>query len=560
MEWLSSNWQGSAIGSLISKRPYNQTGVNLSTLKKLMKSLTKVPEDFVLHKEIQKIIDYRKKCLETGTGINFAFSEALAFGALMTKFTPLKEDKKDVPTTVTKDLRMEEHPTVHVRLSGQDSVRGTFNQRHSAIFCQKTTKYFIQLNNLDMGEQAKISVANSSLSEEAILGFEYGYSLSNDMALVLWESQFGDFANGAQTMIDCFIASGESKWQNQSSLVMLLPHGYDGQGPDHSSGRLERFLQLVDDDPDQKPGQGRFSLSEMEAGFDTIDKNKVGFVTLETFTKAIRNYTQSTDERVELTIAEIITELQDLGLISTKDDGTPIFTKESWCKLMSSWLQSNSERRHNLVIVVPSTPAQYFHCLRRQIHRPFNKPLIVMSAKWLLHHRACVSHINDMTTGTFFQRIILEGGRGDNMSRNEDYNEEDNKEEKNNLLHPLNIRRVLFCSGKVFYHLYHARHSMAIKDITIIRVEQIAPFPYDLIGPAIARFPNADLVWTQEEPKNQGAWGYVKPRFDTAMREAGIIDRPNIRYVGRKPSSSSAVGSYHIHDQEQKAFIKEALS
>lgn len=530
-----------------------------------MKSLTNLPIDFVLHKEIQRMIDYRKKCLETGSGINFAFAEALAFGALMTKFTPFKEeDKIDTPTTpVTKELKMEAHPTVHVRLSGQDSIRGTFNQRHSAILCQKTKRSFIQLNNLDMGEQATISVANSSLSEEAILGFEYGYSLSNDMALVIWEAQFGDFANGAQTIIDNFIASGESKWQNQSSLVMLLPHGYDGQGPDHSSGRLERFLQLVDDDPDTKPGQDRFSLSEMEAGFDTIDKNKLGFVTLDTFTNAIRNHTQSTGERVELTIAEIVTELQnqDLGLISTKDDGTPIFTKESWCKLMSSWLQSNSERRHNLIIVVPSTPAQYFHCLRRQIHRPFNKPLVVMSAKWLLHHRACVSHINDMTTGTFFQRVILEGGRGDNMSqRNKGTNERDNEEEENNLLDPLKIRRVLFCSGKVFYHLYHARHSMAIKDITIIRVEQIAPFPYDLIGPAIARYPNADLVWAQEEPKNQGAWGYVKPRFDTAMRDAGIKDRTNIRYIGRKPSSASAVGSYHIHDQEQKIFIKEALS
>jgi len=241
-----------------------------------------------------------------------------------------------------------------------------------------------------------------------------------------------------------------------------------------------------------------------------MDKNKQGFVTLETFTTVIRSYTQS-KERVELQVSEILTELQDLGFFTTKDDGTLVISKESWCNLMSSWLQSNSERKHNLIVVVPSTPAQYFHCLRRQIHRPFNKPLVVMSPKWLLHHRACVSSINDMATGTFFQRVILEGGRGDNMTQFNDNNDNNDSNDndivtKYELLNASEIKRVIFCCGKVFYHLYHARQGSSIRDVTIIRIEQIAPFPYDLIAPAIKKFPNAaDICWVQEEPKNQGS-------------------------------------------------------
>ena len=574
LEFLSSDWQGEALGSLISKRPYNQTGVSISTLNKIMKALISYPDDFVLHKDIQKLLNYRKKCLETGAGINMGTAEALALGALMTKFTPSNSDE-----VMNHKNLMKAHPTVHVRLSGQDSVRGTFNQRHSSIFCQKTNRAFVQLNNLNMGEQATISVANSSLSEEAILGFEYGYSLSNDTALTIWEAQFGDFANGAQSIIDCFIASGESKWNNKSSLVLLLPHGYEGQGPDHSSARLERFLQLIDDDEAQTPGhgitirlspftfhsnhsyyfyQGTFSKAEMESGFDKLDKNKQGFVTLETFTNAIKS--QSKEERVELTVTQILIELNDLGFLSTTDEGNPIFTKEAWCNLMTSWLQSNSERKHNMCIVVPSTPAQYFHCLRRQIHRPFNKPLVVMSGKWLLHHRACVSSLNDMTTGTFFQRVILERSLGDNLTHVIEDGVDNESIKKYELLKPSQIRRVIFCSGKIFYNLYHSRQGQSIRDITIIRVEQIAPFPYDLISPAIKKFPNAELVWCQEEPKNMGAWTYMKPRFDTAMRETGDINPRAIKYIGRKPSSASAVGNYHIHDQEQKNIIREALA
>ena len=230
--------QGKAIGYLIAGRPYNQTGVALVTLQLVGKSLLEVPEDMVLHPDIKHLLNQRRKMVDTKEGITMAFAEALAFGCLMKKFEV--EEEPETPLNI-------EHPTVHVRLSGQDSVRGTFNQRHAKLVCQKTSRGYWQLNNMKVKEQASITVCNSALSEAAVLGFEYGFSLSNEMALTVWEAQFGDFANVAQSIIDNFIVSGESKWANNSSLVMLLPHGYDGQGPEHSSARLERFLQAVDD-------------------------------------------------------------------------------------------------------------------------------------------------------------------------------------------------------------------------------------------------------------------------------------------------------------------------
>jgi 2-oxoglutarate dehydrogenase complex dehydrogenase (E1) component-like enzyme len=463
----------------------------MTTLQMIGKALTTVPANFEAHKDIIKLIQQRKRILETGEGVTMALAESLAFGCLMTRAVA----NADVsPLTAA----LIEHPTVDIRLSGQDSIRGTFNQRHAAIHCQKTDEVYWQLNNITtvnnessekgpVDQQATISVCNSSLSEAAVLGFEYGYSLSNENALTIWEAQFGDFANVGQSIIDTFIAAGESKWGNHSALVLLLPHGMDGQGPEHSSARLERFLQLLDDDCDSIPGHNALPINEIEAGFDAIaaevakqdgngtgngngngngnhssDKNGEVSVSKEAFAKAIMRYAPPTSsERLDLTIDELLAEH---GIESGEGVETKI-TKEVWRGLMSSWLQSNTERKHNLVVVCPSTPAQYFHCLRRQIHRPYLKPLVVMSPKWLLHHKPCASELQDMGPGTFFQRVIIEGGRGDNMAAaahrfrtdgNHAGNSESAEQNKNaapagkkKLVEPSKIRRIIFCSGKV---------------------------------------------------------------------------------------------------------------
>lgn len=246
-------------------------------------------------------------------------------------------------------------------------------------------------------------------------------------------------------------------------------------------------------------------------------------------------------ERIDLTITEIMAELGT-------SDHEGVVTKESWFKLMEAWQLNNSERKGNLVIVMPTTPANYFHALRRQIHRPFSKPLICFSGKWLLHHRACVSKMSDMSVGTFFHRVILEGGIGDNMGEKRRYKLAPDDE----------IRKVVFCSGKFFYHLFHARESAGITDVVFVRLEQVAPFPFDLVGPALARYTNAEIIWCQEEPKNMGAWGYVHPRLLTTMRENGLPVKP-VSFVGRKPSSSPASGGYKLHQQEQKEIVEEAL-
>jgi 2-oxoglutarate dehydrogenase E1 component len=330
MEWLSSNWQGEAIGSFVLGRPYNQTGVPLDTLKWIGQALTRTPDHFVLHPDIVKLLQQRKRMLETGQGVSWAMAESLAFGCLMTR-------SKGGPRELTGGQRVAttyvEHPIVHVRLSGQDCIRGTFNQRHTIIHCQQTNQTYCPLNNITSAydDQAPISVCNSSLSEAAILGFEYGYSLSNENALTIWEAQFGDFANIAQCFIDNFIASGESKWNNRSSLVLLLPHGFDGQGPEHSSARMERFLQLVDDDSDSIPGNSLVSRTEMEAGFDAIVQEVTRYnnvaealpsnedgengesVSKEAFIKAVERCAPDTksSERLDLAISELLAEHEE---------------------------------------------------------------------------------------------------------------------------------------------------------------------------------------------------------------------------------------------------------
>lgn len=562
LEWLASNWQGAAIGSLLSTRPYNQTGVRESTIQAVGRALVAIPEHFEVHKDIHKLISNRKKMLETRQGITMAFAEALAFGTLMSKFNPtstefglrgLSPSKRTLAAASsvafnTMDVQLKEHPCVHIRLSGQDVIRGTFNQRHAAIYCQKSGQPYYQLNNLGL-EQATISVSNSSLSESAVLGFEYGYSLSNEMALTIWEAQFGDFSNNAQCIIDNFVSSGEHKWNNHSSLVLLLPHGFDGQGPEHSSCRPERFLQLTDDDEDSIPGKSTFAKAEIQSGFDAlsgINKDSGGAIEKVELGRILsRLNAGASAERIELTLAEIMAE-QDSDGEQTPGEISSHISRDKWCRLMEAWYLHNSERKSNLIVVIPTTPANLFHVLRRQIHRPFSKPLVVISGKWLLHHKACVSPMSDLLEGTFFQRVIAEGGRGDNMKSSIAL-----KDDKN-------IRRVIFCSGKLFYHLFRSREVAGIDDITIIRIEQIAPFPYDIIGPILQRFQHAELVYCQEEPKNQGAWSYVRPRLITCLRENGLPVVP-IKYCGRKPSSSPASGGYTVHSAEQKEFVELAL-
>jgi 2-oxoglutarate dehydrogenase E1 component len=408
LEWLASNWQGKAIGQLIPTRPYNQTGVRTQTLLNVGRSLTTYPEDFVLHPTIVKLIASRKKMLATGQGLTMAFAESMAFGSLMSCYNHstdqiglrgLTEEERQIDADSWEsgkglDIPQVEHPSVHIRLSGQDCIRGTFNQRHAEIKCQESNRSYVQLNHLRGVNQATLKVANSSLSEYGVLGFEYGYSLGNEMSLTMWEAQFGDFSNVGQCIIDNFIASGESKWNNQCSLVLLLPHGYDGHGPEHSSARIERFLQLVDDDPDSIPGNDLFTKKEMDDGYEALCNDK-GVVTKEAFTEAVLLYTPKLSvERMDIAIAELLSSQADkelesdpdspiIPILSSDELNTPdlsnlsrssnkvddIISKDTWHALMSSWLQSNSDRRHNINIVNPSTPAQYFHCLRRQIHR-----------------------------------------------------------------------------------------------------------------------------------------------------------------------------------------------
>jgi 2-oxoglutarate dehydrogenase E1 component len=385
------------------------TGIPRDVLHKIGKVLTTVPSDFSLNPTLEKrFIPRRVEALAAGGTFDWAFAESLAFGSLLLEGTP-------------------------VRLSGQDCRRGTFSQRHAVFYDYETRDRHIPLENLDPS-QAKFCVHNSFLSEFAVLGFDYGYSLSYPSMLTLWEAQFGDFANGAQVIIDQFIASAESKWQTPSDLVMLLPHGYEGMGPEHSSARLERFLQLC------------------------AEKNLI-----------VGNFT---------------------------------------------------------------TPAQYFHALRRQKHREFRKPLVLMTPKSLLGRPEAVSHESDFLEGTCFQEILP-----------------DNK----SFADPTAVKRIIFCSGKVYYDLIAHRQEMGIEDAAIIRVEQLYPFHRELVAALIAQFSSASsFVWCQEEPLNMGAWSYIFPRLERVVGS-------KVRYAGRGTASSPAAGSKAMHYREQKALLTQAF-
>ncbi|MGA7327581.1 MAG: 2-oxoglutarate dehydrogenase E1 component, partial [Rhodomicrobium sp.] len=419
-DWLDGRWSGITRAEEGPRR--GDTAVAMETLKQVGMKLTEVPKGFTVHRTIERIISNRRKMIEDGRGIDWSMAEALAFGTLLEEGFP-------------------------VRLSGQDVERGTFSQRHSVLTDQINEDQYIPLNHISK-KQAPFEVINSMLSEEAVLGFEYGYSLAEPNTLVLWEAQFGDFANGAQVVIDQFLASGERKWLRMSGLTLLLPHGYEGQGPEHSSARLERYLQLSAED---------------------------------------------------------------------------------------NWQVANC-----------TTPANYYHVLRRQLHRSFRKPLILMTPKSLLRHKRVVSPLSEFGQGATFHRVLWDDAQT-------------GISERVKLVADDKMARVVLCSGKVYYDLFEERESRAVDNVYLMRVEQLYPFPARALIQELGRFPNAEIVWCQEEPKNQGAWTFVEPNIEWVLEHIGAkYRRP--RYAGRPSSASTAAGLMSKHTAELHAFLDEALT
>ncbi len=418
-DWLDGRW--SHLDRQGEDYQRGQTAIAPDTMAQVGTALTRAPDGFPLHKTVGRLLETKQQMFDSGKGFDWATAEALAFGSLLTEGYP-------------------------VRLAGQDSTRGTFSQRHSGLINQDTEERYYPLNNIREG-QARYEVIDSMLSEYAVLGFEYGYSLAEPNALVLWEAQFGDFANGAQIMFDQFICSGESKWLRMSGLVMLLPHGFEGQGPEHSSARLERFLQMCGGD---------------------------------------------------------------------------------------NWIVANC-----------STPANYFHILRRQLHRSFRKPLVLMTPKSLLRHKMCVSDTEDFVTGSSFHRVLWDDA------------EKGNSDTK--LVADKKIKRVVICSGKVYYDLLEERDARGIDDVYLLRLEQFYPFPAISLVKELERFKQAEIVWCQEEPKNQGAWSFVEPNIEWVLtRIKSKHSRPV--YVGRNASASPATGLASQHKAQQAALVNEALT
>jgi len=420
-DWLDGCWSGLSIADNKDEQRRGATGVTLETLKNIGQKLTQVPEGFHIHRTIGRFLDARTKMIESGEGIDWATAEALAFGSLVLEGNP-------------------------VRLSGQDVERGTFSQRHSVLYDQETEARYIPLNNLQKG-QAIYEVINSSLSEEAVLGFEYGYSMAEPRGLTLWEAQFGDFANGAQVVFDQFISSAERKWLRMSGLVCLLPHGFEGQGPEHSSARLERFLQLCAED--------------------------------------------------------------------------------------------------NMQVANCTTPANYFHILRRQLKRNFRKPLILMTPKSLLRHKRAISKLEELDESTSFHRLLWDDAQA-------------LPDQKIKLKPDSEIKRVVLCSGKVYYDLYEKREQLGIDDIYLLRLEQLYPFPAKGMIGQLSRFPNAEIVWCQEEPKNMGSWSFIEPYLQWVLAHIGA-KKHGVRYAGRPAAASPATGQMSKHLEQLAHFLAEAL-
>jgi 2-oxoglutarate dehydrogenase E1 component len=413
-DWLEGHWAGLNQANDEVEQEEQATAATLEQLKEVGAALSKPPENFDLNPKILRQLEAKKQMIDSGEGIDWATGEALAFGTLM----------------------LDGH---RVRLSGEDCQRGTFSQRHAVLIDQTNQNEYVPLNNIRAG-QSKIEIFNSLLSEAGVLGFEYGYAIAYPGVLVLWESQFGDFANGAQVIIDQFLASGETKWLRMCGLTLLLPHGHEGQGPEHSSARLERYLQLC--------------------------------------------------------------------------------------------------AEQNMSVCNLTTPANYFHALRRQLKRNFRKPLVVMTPKSLLRHKLAVSSLHEMSNGSCFKFVIPE---------------------IDELAPADQVKRVVICTGKVYYDLLMERRERGIKNVAIVRLEQLYPFPVKNLKAAIEPYKNADVVWCQEEPENNGGWTFVDRRIESVLTCLyNAAKRP--KYVGRKAAASPATGLAKTHAAEQAALVNDALT
>ena len=420
-DWLDGRWVDIKAARDQDDPRRGNTGVDIDALKEIGGKITAVPQGFHIHRTILRFLDNRRKAIETGDGIDWATGEALALCSLM----------------------LDGHP---VRLSGQDVERGTFSQRHSVLIDQENEDRYISFNHVS-DRQARFEVINSMLSEEAVLGFEYGYSLAEPNALTLWEAQFGDFANGAQVVFDQFVSSGERKWLRMSGLVCLLPHGYEGQGPEHSSARLERFLQMCAED--------------------------------------------------------------------------------------------------NMQIANCTTPANYFHILRRQLKRDIRKPLILMTPKSLLRHKRAVSRLSELGPDTSFHRLLWDDAQL-------------LPDETIKLVADDKIRRVVMCSGKVYYDLYEEREKRGINDVYLLRVEQLYPVPMKALLQELSRFKQAEMVWCQEEPRNMGAWHFIEPYLEWVLNQAGANNK-RARYAGRPAAAATAVGVMSKHLSQLKSIFDDVL-
>jgi 2-oxoglutarate dehydrogenase E1 component len=410
-DWLEGAW--SKIDYKTDLQAIVKTGIAKKTYDEVAKAITSIPSEYNVHKRLARLLEEKQQALNKGKGIDWASAEALAFGSLLLEGFP-------------------------VRLTGQDSGRGTFSQRHSVIYDQSSEKTYVPLNHIS-DNQAEIEIVDSPLAETSPLGFEYGFAMSDPDTLVIWEAQFGDFANGGQMIIDQFVVCGEVKWLRMSGLVMFLPHGYEGQGPEHTSARLERYLQLCAED--------------------------------------------------------------------------------------------------NMIVANCTVPSNFFHILRRQLHRNIRKPLIIMTPKSLLRHAMATSTVDEFTTGTYFRSVLPEV-------------DTDIKEK--------NVNRVVLCTGKVYYDLYAKRQEQGIKDIALLRVEQIYPFPEQELAKELARYPSAEVVWCQEEPENMGSWLFLDRRIEQAMHLAKTKEKRPL-YEGRPAAAATATGFASRHAKEQQELIDRAL-